>query len=380
MPFSVKQPFEWTSTAGLRDEVFQAISSGVRKYQRFPKKEELIDELDGMEPEVLDVVMSDLAADNKLVEDEEGWYLFAPKKKPEPPIIPEAVIRRTTKPASVTARPRKTKIDKGKSVYGVPVYIIQAVMAVIGIGASIISVYYTTVWLLEFLPAAFALLLSGIMVGFCVTAFETVILFMSGYVTEGRVTKVVISLGFIFLWLVVTAFSIMSTVAGQYNRHVDNLREYSKQGASVAHSQWLILQEQKTELQSRLSEYRDQMKVLNNIMKSMGDLESRSGNNKVWHETQFRLQNVGKQMSDLSIELDKVREKEREQISESRKTGAVLHGSAEDIPDFYGWMSKVTGADRDKVQFWMSLFPAVFVDIIAPVSLAIALFLRRRKR
>ena len=380
MPFSVKQPFEWASTAGLRDEVLQAISSGVRKYQRFPNKEELIDQLDGMEPEVLDVVMSDLVVDNKLVEDEAGWYLFAPKKKPEPPIIPEAIIRRTTKPAPVPARPKKNKIDKEGSVYGVPVYIIQAVMAVIGIGASIISVYYTTIWLLEFLPAAFALLLSGIMVGFCVTAFETVILFMSGYVTEGRVTKVVISLGFIFLWLVVTAFSIMSTVAGQYNRHVDNLREYSKQGASVAHSQWLILQEQKTELQSRLSEYREQMKVLNNIMKSMGDLESRSGNNKVWHETQFRLQNVGKQMSGLSIELDKVREKEREQISESRKTGAVLHGSAEDIPDFYGWMSKVTGADRDKVQFWMSLFPAVFVDIIAPVSLAIALFLRRRKR
>jgi hypothetical protein len=35
--------------------------------------------------------------------------------------------------------------------------------------------------------------------------------------------------------------------------------------------------------------------------------------------------------------------------------------------------------EKDLVQFWMSLFPAIFVYIISPVALAVAMFLPRKK-
>ena len=366
----------------------ETIHSSIRRTLHFPSRGELMESLG--EAFTVRQIMSGLAElelEGFLAGDGD-WYLLASKdhrqesrpvkeqvveKAPEVPVR----IKRTTKPLPI----KKQTPRRVESVYGVPIYIIQFLMAIIGIGAAIISVYYTTIWLLEFLPWAFSLLLASIMVGFSVSAFETIILFMSGHVTDSRFAKAMIASGFIVLWIVVTFFSIMSTVAGQYNRHVINLREQTKQGISTGRAQWVILQEQKAELQTRLGEYRSQISTLNKIMSGMDDVESRTKNNRVWYETQFRLQKANAKMADVAESLDKVREEERGQLNDSKKTGIILSTtSTKEIPNFYGWMSNVTRIEPDKVQFWMSLFPAIFVDIIAPISLAIALFLRRKKR
>ena len=255
-------------------------------------------------------------------------------------------------------------------------------MSLIGVGAAVISVYYTTIWLLEFLPIAFALLLSSIMIGFSIASFETVILFMSGEVTKSRWVKVSIATGFILLWVVVSFFSIMSTVAGQYNKHVSNLRDQAKAGISTGRAQWGILQEQKAELQKRLSDYQKQVTTLTNIMDGMGSVEARKNNAGVWAESQWRLQKANEQMSRIASDLDKVREQERTQIEESRKSGVLLSlaGDLKQVPDFYGWMSTIVKVDRDKVQFWLALFPAVFCDVMGPIGIAMGLFLRRKKK
>jgi hypothetical protein len=391
------QRFEWLNIPkgepDIKKRLKETIHEHLRRTLAFPDFGELKAQLSDLSGQDILDGMNALTRNQFLVfNEDENWYRLASKdekrmvlptedfnlteilkaeEKPAPPII-----KRTTKPVPV----RKPKV-KEEGVYGVPIYIIQFLMAIIGIGAAVISVYYTTIWLLEFLPWAFALLLSSIMVGFSVSAFETVILFMSGQVTESRTAKATIAGGFIILWIIVSFFSIASTVAGQYNRHVQNLREEAKAGVSTGRQNWAILQEQKGELQKRLSEYREQVSTLNKIMAGMSDVESRTRNNQVWYETQFRLQKANEQMSKVALDLDKVRDEERVRLEESRKTGIVLSTtSAKDIPDFYAWLSNVTGAERDKAQFVMALFPAVFCDIMAPVALAVALFLRRKKR
>jgi hypothetical protein len=47
---------------------------------------------------------------------------------------------------------------------------------------------------------------------------------------------------------------------------------------------------------------------------------------------------------------------------------------------FYSWLAKVLGISKDIAQFWMSLFPAIFVDIISPSALAIAFFMGKNER
>ncbi len=381
--------FEWlnipTGGVDVKQRVRETINEHIRRTLHFPDLDELQGSLSDIAPRELARGLSALVTAGFITPDGSGWFRLASKDdvkapEPEPPLKEEPerkAIKRTTKPAPA----RKAK-PADERTYGVPIYIVQGVMSIIGIGAAVISVYYTTIWLLEFLPAAFALLLSSIMIGFSIASFETVILFMSGEVTRSRWVKVSIATGFILLWIVVSFFSIMSTVAGQYNKHVSNLRDQAKAGISTGRAQWGILQEQKGELQKRLSDYQKQVTTLTNIMDGMGSVEARKNNAGVWAENQWRLQKANEQMSRIASDLDKVREQERAQIEESRKSGVLLSlaGDLKQVPDFYGWMSTIVKVDRDKVQFWLALFPAVFVDIIGPVGIALGLFLRRKKK
>jgi hypothetical protein len=275
---------------------------------------------------------------------------------------------------------RNKKTKKQLSKYSAPIYIIQILMGAIGIGASIISIYYTTVWLLEFLPWAFALLLSAIMVGFAVSAFETVILFLSGQVTRSKVAQWSITLGFIILWAAVTFFSIFSTVAGQYNKFVLNLKDQARQGIDTGKMNWESLQEQKRDLRSRLNEYKENSKTYTEISKTMRGLDKRTENDKTWAENQWSLNKTNKEIKAVLDELNKIREEERILLKESKDKGIILGVTkdTENIVNFYGWLAKVLGIDKDKAQFFMSLLPACFVDLIGPVSIAISLFLRNK--
>lgn len=381
--------FEWlnipTGGVDVKQRVRETINEHIRRTLHFPDLDELQGSLSDIAPRELARGLSALVTAGFITPDGSGWFRLASKDdvkapEPEPPLKEEPerkAIKRTTKPAPA----RKAK-PADERTYGVPIYIVQGVMSIIGIGAAVISVYYTTIWLLEFLPAAFALLLSSIMIGFSIASFETVILFMSGEVTRSRWVKVSIATGFILLWIVVSFFSIMSTVAGQYNKHVSNLRDQAKAGISTGRAQWGILQEQKGELQKRLSDYQKQVTTLTNIMDGMGSVEARKNNAGVWAENQWQLQKANEQMSRIASDLDKVREQERAQIEESRKSGVLLSlaGDLKQVPDFYGWMSTIVKVDRDKVQFWLALFPAVFCDVMGPIGIAMGLFLRRKKR
>lgn len=272
------------------------------------------------------------------------------------------------------------KKSKSKQKYSAPIYIIQILMGIIGMGASIISIYYTTVWLLEFLPWAFALLLSSIMVGFAVSAFETVILFLSGQVTHSKIAQWSITIGFIILWISVTFFSIFSTIAGQYNKFIANLQEEAKQGMDTGKMNWNSLQEEKQDLRTRLKEYRENVKTYTEISRTMTDLENRTENNKTWAENQYRLRIANEEIRKLLDELNKIREEERGLLKESKEKGIILGVTVdtENIVNFYGWIAKVLNIDKDRAQFFMSLLPAVFVDFISPTAIALALFLRSR--
>lgn len=358
----------------------------IKQKKRFPTLQEMCNILNFNE-EQTKKYMGALAEDGKL-EKIGDWYRFRINNEIEKEESIEDVIDRSFVnieiiPINKDNRGKMIKNKKKKAtkkkLYGLPIYIIQLLMGTIGSGAAIISIYYTTIWLFEFLPWGFALLLSSIMVGFSISAFETIILFMSGQVTKSKVSKVSISISFIVLWIIVTFFSIMSTVAGQYNKHVANLKTKVKiEGTeNISYS---LIKEQKKELLQRLSEYRNQISTLNKLISSMSDIKSRNENNKLWKESQYRLYYANKNIQRVNKELNKLRKKESEIIKISKKKGTILTGinTKKEIPNFYGWLSGIFSVDEDKVQFSMSLFPAIFVDIISPIGIALALFLRNR--
>jgi hypothetical protein len=65
----------------------------------------------------------------------------------------------------------------------------------------------------------------------------------------------------------------------------------------------------------------------------------------------------------------------REELREELSRGSV--GATEERVDFYSWLAGLLGLDRNTVEFWVSALPAVFIDIIAALSLNIAIGMRR---
>lgn len=255
--------------------------------------------------------------------------------------------------------------------------ITRIAMLIIGLGAVVVSVFYTSVWLLEFLPTFLALLLASIMVGFSVLAFEMIIMFLSGIVVK-HWSKWFIVTGFSALWLIVAAFSITSTVAGQYNQHIKNSKEYAQLNESnkVDAIKWNSLKERKAELLERRVEKKSQLSTLIGIANQATTIETTEKHSSTITAANNRIYITEQALNKIESDLDAIRQEEKRMLD---KNPSQVNSDSTEIPDFYSWIASVFKIKKDLAQFWMSLFPAIFVDIISPVALAVAMFLKRQK-
>lgn len=259
--------------------------------------------------------------------------------------------------------------------YNVQIKIIQGFMAFIGLGAAIISTYYTFTWMHEFLPFILALLLSFIIVGFSVMAFEVIIIFCSDQITDNKLIKTGVITGFTLLWFVATFFSLASTVAGQVNEDLKKKDSYSTAANSSENQKWKLLQDQKIESKERLKDYQQQIKTYNQILSGMNSVKSRKENKGAWNDANYKLAQTQKTVQKIYDEMEDVRRQEKEILVKNKN---IVTENTGEKTDFYQWVAKVLNVRSDRIQFILALFPALFADCIAPAALAIALFLRSK--
>jgi len=298
------------------------------------------------------------------------------RKRGRPFGTTKKVITSTTE-SSQTA-PELRIEAQNKPIYTNQVKIIQAVMGVIGIGASIISIYYSYLWMKDFLPFVLSVLFAFIIVSFSIFAFETIIIFLSGEITDKKWIKIGVTSGFLVLWGIATFFSIASTVGGQVNKNLQKVELKSVSAGKNNQEQLKILREQKADLKESLSEYRKQIKTYNDILSGMNSMKTRYENKQGWNDVNYKLQEAQKDIQKIVVEMDGVRNQERKILEESKGKNSVVESKSAGDMDFYIWMAAVLGVGADKIQFVLSLFFAIFIDLIAPTSLSIALFLRNK--
>lgn len=275
-------------------------------------------------------------------------------------------------------QPKSDKFESSSTNTDWTVKGIQICMGIIGGGAAVISMYYTSIWIFQILPVFFGFILAFIMVGFSIMAFEVVILFLSGRFKSW--TRWPIALCFLLLWLLVGTFNITNTIAGQYNMHSQNQQAYSssQQNNNPARIEWQGLQDRKSEISTRIKEKRDQLASLQGLYSSMGTLEERTKNNRTWSDTSRQIKDAERILDKLSLENEAIRSKEKDFISVHPEI-IDSSGKVKDAPDFYGWLARVLKKDREMIQFILSLIPAVFCDLVSPFSIAIFLFLNKQQ-
>jgi hypothetical protein len=372
-------------TESLHD-IKRIINKNIRENGKFPTLQDICSSLN-FSSEQAHKYMAALAEDGYLVKNG-SWYNFAPVKLDDPLLdiietAPEQETEDTEKkkrgrPFGTTKNkivPQEEPIIESRTDYDFQIKIIRIVMAIIGAGAATISIFYTSAWSLEFLPWPLAILLSLIMVGFSVFAFEVMILFSTGEVTKSQWSKFLIIGGFFFLWSISILFSLSSTVAGQINKqfvNIDAKIDYNSQ------EQWQLLQDQKQDARSRIEDYKQQIKTYNQILSGMNSVEARKKNKGTWNDVNYKIQATQKNIAQIQEDVENIRKQEKTLLDESKKKGSAITKKGEARPDFYSWIANVLGVRTDRVQLFLAILPALFADIMAPFGIAVALFLRKK--
>ncbi len=252
-----------------------------------------------------------------------------------------------------------------------PILLIRIVMAVVASGAAVMSLYYTANWLFDFLPPILAWMLSGIMILFSVFAFEAIVY---AWQTGRKWLSFVLA----FPWIVAVLFSMTSTVAVQYNSQIsaqENKKVYSRQKEANDRSA-AILDNLTRDLESKRARLTRELDTYQEELEEYASKEERveeDRNNFYW-DAYRKVQRTKEELKGVEEELAELREKQLKSVEEGEEPEEIY------VPSFFAWIESLFGIRGDMVQFWLSVFPAIFIDIIAPLALAIALFLHKKSK
>jgi len=263
---------------------------------------------------------------------------------------------------------------QNRPIFDIAIFSIRFVLFAVGIGAVILSFYFTYTWLADTLPKYIAALVSGIMIGFSSMAFQVIILF----VTKQVITKwyrFLIAAGFLVLWTIVVSFSMLSTVAVQYDEYMKNVvvEAETLKNINVGRTEWALLQEEKRMIETQLE---DKRKAYHYHLETSKTQQTGS---KAWNDNQWRITLNQREIDKLVEQLKKVRENEKKMLKELPEA-TVADNTTGRINNFFAWVSTTFNFNQNIFRFVITSFPAVFIDLIAPIALSIAFFLKRKKQ
>jgi hypothetical protein len=245
----------------------------------------------------------------------------------------------------------------------------------IGAGASIMSAYYTQIYLSESLNTFFSWFFSIIMVVFSVVVFSIVALMLSGSVIKSKLRFLLV--GFcLFLWLLTAGYSIVSTIAGQYNQRAKNeVEEVAIKNEAVVDTTLIQLEvSSRNDLIAQRDEARKRLEGL--FIASEQALKNPEASPESWTSIQSRILSTQATISALDKKITESRDREKKMLEDNPLASTKTKKSS----SFFEWIVSMFGGSQDMVQFWLSIFPAIFLDIISPVSLTIFIFMRRKNR
>ena len=236
-----------------------------------------------------------------------------------------------------------------------PITIIRAAMVVVSIGSLYMSIYYSYQWLIEFLTPFRSGVLAIIMVLYLALSVQVsgLLLQRRQWVYMGAVVSTAI---------VVFVFSVISTIAGQYNATAAVEEEQVSFQISTIDTQI-------EDVRLRMEQKNREIAVLQNLLEEFDSLEVRTERWTYYITTRNDLQRLNDEFEELRSELNT-------RIEEQRDTVQEAGAQAAQVGSFYQFLSELTGGTVWVVRFLLSIAPALFIDIVGPIALAIALFLK----
>lgn len=234
--------------------------------------------------------------------------------------------------------------------------ILKAVALVITVLSVFQSVYFSFAWFSDKLPIPFALVMALIIVASSTLLPDFAIMLFKRFWLAG--------IGIALIGLLAMSFSMMSTIAGLYNARSSAIKTETVVNAD--NDKNLRLLESAKSESLRLSKEIDRLnrEIDANLAKSASPFSSKAQVNTADYYVQKgkkdRLE-YEKNLSKINVEVSRL-----ESITIVTKV---------DRQDFYSFIAGLFGWNAEFIEFCFAAFPACFLDVIAPVMLAVALFL-----
>lgn len=260
-------------------------------------------------------------------------------------------IEETIRESAIDMLAKKMKGRSGKADF--MTLVIRAVMGVIAVIAILLSASYTTEYLSKTQDMWRAVSLSWSMIIFAVVSFDVIFMFW-------RPKQHALAVVFSIVWIVVTVFSMFSTVSVNFDRYEELLETYAEEVVSVVAAE---------RLSATLLDAIEAKRNSNEMLASSVAEYSKSENVSAWYLSQMmdKVSAAEKELAEMEASLLSSVETASESPHVERKK--TIFDSIEDM----------FGIKAAKAHFLVNLLPAVFVDIIAPFASAVAIFLGRKK-
>lgn len=254
------------------------------------------------------------------------------------------------------AKKEEPVVVKTKVKPNFQVTVIRIVMAIVGVAAVILSAHYTYRFLLPSNGPFIAMTLSCAMIVFSVVSFDVIIYFW-------KPRHHGLSIMFSVLWVIVASFSMFSTMEVNYNGYIA-LEETSLDDNREVNTNRIRLSALELQIEAKKEE-------IESLTKSVSDYTGSGVTISAWYLTEMQ-----KKVSTASLELQALFDRMDDMLEETPE--AVTSTETKKVT-FYDSVERITKIPARTLHFVIHILPAVFIDIIAPFSIAIAIFLGGKK-
>lgn len=260
--------------------------------------------------------------------------------------------------------PPRTKKKVGKPVSDAKsVRVIRVICTILAAGASVISVRNTFKYLILYY-GAWGLLISTLMSLFMVVAFSMIVYFF-------KKGKWYIGALLAPLWLTVTVASMGSTVISMYNAQKDSFVERAQvtQQTSTRDKLYNEYTDQEKAIESLISDKKDTLKRYSDRIREYDTEEKRAENQKTYNGLSWNISQAEAYIATQTAKLLEIKAKKEALLTKVETQVIMAKSFEEEMGDLFHIPPAL-------LQFIISIFYAIFIDIIAPFAASVAFFLR----
>ena len=263
-------------------------------------------------------------------------------------------------------KPKKRATKKVAPKYPFSVEdLLRIMFAVVGVGTTIVGIRNTAVFTATVFPVPFCYILSGVIALFMIGAIPAVI-YLWGHGRKPFACTLAP------IWLVVTLFSMFCTIEGMYSIQKDNFIE-SETISNID-----------TTNEKLYTEYENQTKAIQGLIDAKQITLDRYNKEITVYTTQESIQadlkNYNRLATNISAAEKFIQGQTTELAKMSEKKTALLskqEGKKIVVKSFYERIEDMSGIKAFLLQFIVSCFAAIILDILGPISMSLAMYLKK---